>query len=276
MRSFSLQKPIITQLMGDTVYQSDEFPETTAVSLADKVIEDPTGVRDYFAPGPDENDIEYARHLVAGKEKNGKPIPERARALYLVEKMEADPDIIALQENGNRLYGAIFRDDEQNAFHQIIAEVEPDGQRARMVTSFIYKDDSKSKNKAMKQFGKILSGRPIYIREGVIKERADGGSPHAYQLPVSQSEPGLLRPVNETVALQQDDVNLREGIKKAMLSGAPRMADRPSVSRPEPELRRPVDDSIALQQSDVNSPQVDCRPRWTGRFWLRLSRKRAG
>ncbi len=30
MRSFSFRKPIITQLMGDTVYQSDEFPKTTA------------------------------------------------------------------------------------------------------------------------------------------------------------------------------------------------------------------------------------------------------
>lgn len=183
-----------------------EHGRARALQLLNKKIEDPTGMEVFFAPGPDETDVDYARHLVAGVDKNAKPQVERARALYLVEEAVSDPDVISIQDNGRRLYSSLFRDDARNTLHQIIAEVLPNG-RARMVTSYVFKDDARSKNKAMKRFNKIFEGEPVYVREGIIKERADGGSPHAYQKLVSPSEPGLPQLVDESISLQQRDVN---------------------------------------------------------------------
>ncbi len=191
-----------------------------ALQLSNKMIEDPTGMRVYFAPGPGEDEIEYARHLVSGKEKNSKPQAERAKALFLVEETISNPDVIAMQENGKRVYGAVFRDDSRNTLHQIITDVDKDGRakQARMVTSYFYKDNRKNKTRALVQFNKLMEGW-VYLRED-IKKGVLSGAPRTPDRPsVSRPEPELHRPVNETVALQQSGVNAG-GVDKNTLGQA--------------------------------------------------------
>ncbi len=99
----------------------------------------------------------------------------------------------------------MFRDEAVNALHQIVAEVGKDG-RARMVTSYFYKDNRKNKTSALGQFNKLMESW-VYLRESIKKGVLSGAPRTPDRLPVSQSEPGLPRPVNETVALQQSGVN---------------------------------------------------------------------
>lgn len=172
----------------------------------EKVFSDPLGNNIYFSPGNTETIESYALHLIAGQGKSVDDIRvQRVLGVLLSEKTITKPWAIVRQENGRKMYLAVYRG-ENNLTNGLVIGVE-EGQNGRIVTSTLTADKKGDKKAAIREFKKRISGASeiLYIWEGLTGRPRPSADQRA-----SQSD-AKLHPSGTNISVPQKE----ESVKKS-------------------------------------------------------------
>lgn len=133
-----------------------------------KIYNDPLNNSVYFAPGNTETVESYTLHLIAGQNKPLEDVRvQRVMGLLLADETIKNPLAIVRQNNGRKMYLAMYRG-ENNMTNGLVIGVE-EGQDGRVVTSTLTADKKGDKKAALREFKKRVSGADevLYIWEGL-------------------------------------------------------------------------------------------------------------
>lgn len=133
-----------------------------------KTYNDPLNNSVYFAPGNTETVESYTLHLIAGQNKPMEDIRvQRVMGLLLADETIKNPLAIVRQNNGRKMYLAMYQG-ENNMTNGLVIGVE-EGQDGRVVTSTLTADKKDDKKAALREFKKRVSGADevLYIWEGL-------------------------------------------------------------------------------------------------------------
>lgn len=207
---FSYSRPIKQDVIPNFAGKSDVEIKIIGLQQVMKLLSSEIKALDktrvYFEPGDNENLDEYAQHLMGG-DKSTNIVPDRVRALFLVEETVKTPDAIVDQPNGRRLYMSFYEDDVKQLLHGIAVEIESNG-RGRTVTAFTAKERKRDKRTAIRYFlNRTKEGEVRYVSPEIIKAGLTEYPRPAADQQASASDTELHLSGKNSISENQENIN---------------------------------------------------------------------